>query len=44
MRHLLMLLSFLALPALAQQAQQTPRPLPDKQAFARLAPEIQALL
>jgi hypothetical protein len=44
MRHLLMLLSFLALPALAQQAQQTPRPLPEEQAFARLAPEIQAML
>ncbi|MGQ0544615.1 MAG: hypothetical protein ACT4P3_04680 [Betaproteobacteria bacterium] len=41
MRRLLLLAACLALPADAQQAQ---RPLPEEVAFARLAPELQAML
>jgi hypothetical protein len=41
MRILLLLAAFLALPAYAQQAQP---PSPEQRAFARLAPELQAML
>jgi hypothetical protein len=42
MRRFLLLAAFLAAPAYAQQAQQ--RPFPEEVAFARLAPELQAML
>ena|SRR5688572_17165136 len=42
MRRLLLLAAFLAVPAHAQQVQQ--RPFPEEVAFARLAPELQAML
>lgn len=41
MRRFLVLAALFALPAYAQQAQ---RPFPEEVAFARLAPELQALL
>lgn len=41
MRVLLLLAAFLLLPAHAQEAQ---RPLPEEAEFARLAPELQAML
>lgn len=41
MRLLLLLAAFLLLPVHAQQAQ---RPLPEEAEFARLAPELQAML
>jgi hypothetical protein len=41
MRFLLLLAAFLLLPVYAQQAQ---RPLPEEAEFARLAPELQAML
>jgi hypothetical protein len=41
MRFLLLLVAFLLLPVYAQQAQQ---PLPEEAEFARLAPELQAML
>ena len=41
MRYLLLLAACLSFPVCAQQAQ---RPLPEEAAFARLAPELQAML
>ena len=42
MRRFVLLAAFLAIPAYAQQVQQ--RPFPEEVAFARLAPELQAML